>query len=57
MIRGMFKKCSRVDCRFFEADVDNNCMALQDVYEDDSKCQFYKNKEEEVKSNGSKRSH
>jgi hypothetical protein len=57
MIRGMFKKCSRVDCRFFEADVDNNCMALQDVYEDDSKCQFHKNKEEEVKSNGSKRSH
>jgi hypothetical protein len=55
MIRGMFKRCERVDCRFFESDVDNNCMALQDVYEDDSKCPFYKPKKEEEKNNGRKR--
>lgn len=39
------KKCCNGFCRFYTGDLDNHCMALQEVYLDDSKCPFFKPRE------------
>lgn len=36
--------CRRRSCAFYNTDLSNNCKALSDVYEDNTKCKFYKAK-------------
>lgn len=44
----MKKKCERTDCFAWvrAKEQENNCDCLNEVYEDDSKCPFYKHKSE-----------
>ena len=42
--------CHRHSCKFYKSSMENHCVALSQVYDDDKDCEFYKkrvpNKEE-----------
>lgn len=38
--------CSRADCKAYNCKFANNCVALTDIYNNDSECKFFKTKEE-----------
>jgi len=42
----MRKKCKRRNCKFYNQNMDNNCVALCEIYENVYDCKFHKVKKE-----------
>lgn len=43
----MNHKCKRTNCQFYSQRMDNNCVALSEIYQDAYKCAFHKKREEQ----------
>lgn len=43
----MNHKCKRTNCQFYSQRMDNNCVALSEIYQDAYKCAFHKKREDQ----------